>query len=176
VGTPPAVHRELTTKRLGELAELAFSFKAYNFGFGVSKPYGDSERYDTIIDAREIGKVRVGTPLWRVQVKCTNQLFQGMYHLSAGRRLEGHVVPYKLGEIDFLAAYIIPEETWYIIPIEAFLGLKNLTFRRGDDPRPGMYDNYYEAWQLLRAKLTKCDKCGADTPVRDPICRSRPKS
>src|SRR5580658_6380180 len=46
--------RALTTKRLGEIAELAFSFKAYNLGFGVSKPYGDSERYDVILDSRDL--------------------------------------------------------------------------------------------------------------------------
>src|SRR5579864_7341802 len=51
--SPPAPHpHELTTKRRGELAELAFTLKAASLGFGVAKPYGDSERYDFIVDAR----------------------------------------------------------------------------------------------------------------------------
>jgi PD-(D/E)XK endonuclease len=50
--------RENTTKRRGELSELAFTFKAARMGFGVAKPYGDSERYDFILDA--------GQGLWRV--------------------------------------------------------------------------------------------------------------
>jgi hypothetical protein len=47
-----AAQRELVTKRRGELAELAFTLKAATLGFGVSKPFGDSERYDVILDAR----------------------------------------------------------------------------------------------------------------------------
>lgn len=52
-----------TPKRLGELAELAFMCKAASLGFGVAKPYGDSDRFDFIVscDGR----------LWRVQVKST---------------------------------------------------------------------------------------------------------
>jgi hypothetical protein len=156
--TEPASHRELTTKRRGELAELAFALKASNLGFGVSKPYGDSERYDFILDPREIGKPRVGTPLWRIQVKCTTQLVNGLYRLNAARRLEGRVVPYRPGEIDFLAAYIFPEDTWYIVPLAAFLGRTSLFFRprthlsADDHSRLGQYDPYREAWPLLRPR------------------------
>lgn len=39
-----AQQRELTTKRRGELGELAFTLKAASLGFGVSRPFGDSER------------------------------------------------------------------------------------------------------------------------------------
>ncbi|MGH9494656.1 MAG: group I intron-associated PD-(D/E)XK endonuclease, partial [Candidatus Sulfotelmatobacter sp.] len=47
-----ARRHELNTKRRGELAELAFTLKAASLGLGVSKPYGDSERYDVIVDPR----------------------------------------------------------------------------------------------------------------------------
>jgi hypothetical protein len=190
-----ALHRELTTKRRGELAELTFSLKAYHLGFGVSRPYGDSERYDVILDARELtvrGKKSgdpelfcpgrravVGArsvrrpeaiiprfpspPLWRVQVKCTTHLVEGFYHLAAHRSASGRVIPYLPGEIDFLAAYVIPEDTWYIVPLGAFVGRTSLLFRRRDDPRPGLYDAYREAWALLRPRLAICGKCGAKT-------------
>jgi hypothetical protein len=45
VGNP----RAPTRKRQGELAELAFMSKAASLGFGVAKPYGDSERFDFIL-------------------------------------------------------------------------------------------------------------------------------
>ena len=64
----------------------------------------------------------------------------------------GGVQMYLPGEIDFLAAYIIPEDTWYIVPLEAFLGSTSLLFRRRADPKPGLYDQYNEAWHLLRPK------------------------
>ena len=71
-----ARQREATTKRRGELAELAFVYKAASLGFGVAKPFGDSERYDFILDS--------GSKLWRIQVKSTSTLLNGMYHVNSG--------------------------------------------------------------------------------------------
>src|ERR1017187_8066038 len=189
--------RELTTKRRGELAELAFVLKAANLGFGVARPYGDSERYDVILDARNLdardlisrrhrSDAHVGTaapgcpaarkyraaaapqkhrpgqirhcppdpspPLWRVQVKCSTQISTGLYRVNAHRRSNGRAVPYLPGEIHFFAAYIIPEDTWYILPLHALRGVTSLLFRRRRDRRPGLYDAYREAWHLLRPK------------------------
>jgi len=161
--------RELSTKRRGELAELAFALKAAHQGLGVSRLYGDSERYDFILDARDLNVRRTlpsassgqalsaapvapdpSPPLWRVQVKCSSQLSTGLYRVNAHRRSNGRAVPYLPGEIDFFAVYIIPEDTWYIIPLAATRGKTSLLFRRRRDPKPGLYDAYREAWHLLR--------------------------
>jgi PD-(D/E)XK endonuclease len=185
-----SLRRERDTKRRGELAELVFLLIATRMGFAVSKPYGDNERYDFIVDSHrqllchpEEGgcpTVRdfrgVGTfgganqgqaggkngraasilcprpPLWRIQVKASTQLLNGLYRVNAHRRSGGRAVPYRIGEIDFIAAYIIPEDTWYIIPLHAVRGT-SLLFRRKKDRRPGLYDRYKEAWHLLRPKL-----------------------
>ena len=48
-------------KKRGELAEMAFILKAERLGFEVSKPYGESNRYDFV--------VRSGQQFRRVQVK-----------------------------------------------------------------------------------------------------------
>ena len=189
--TVPPVHslrRERNTKRRGELAELVFLLIATRLGFGVSKPYGDSERYDFILDSRDItntchperskpirkaGRLAQSKdlallgpangfnrsplpnsstpPLWRVQVKCSTQLLNGLYRVYAHHRSGRRAVPYLPGEIDFIAAYIIPEDTWYIIPLHAVRGT-SLLFRRKKDRRPGLYDQYRQAWHLLRPK------------------------
>ena len=60
----PPIHRN--TKRTGELSEAAFLLKAETLGFHLAKPWGDSERYDFILDAHP--------RLWRVQLKCTQVL------------------------------------------------------------------------------------------------------
>jgi hypothetical protein len=85
-------------------------------------------------------------------VKCSTQLFEGLYRVNAHRRLNGRAVPYLPGEIHFFAVYIIPEDTWYIIPLHATFGVTSLLFRRRRDHRPGLYDAYREAWYLLRPK------------------------
>src|SRR2546430_9280028 len=51
------------TKRTGELAEAAFLHKAVGLGLKVTKPWGDSERYDFVVDA--------GERLWRGRIKST---------------------------------------------------------------------------------------------------------
>jgi hypothetical protein len=89
-------------------------------------------------------------PLWRVQVKCSTQLLNGLYRINAHRRTNGRAVPYLPSEIDFFAAYIIPEDTWYIIPLRAIRLRTSLLFRRKRDRKPGLYDSYREAWHLLR--------------------------
>src|ERR1700720_2704391 len=61
--TPIRKPRRANTKRTGELSEAAFLLKAKTLGFGVSRPWGDSERYDFVLDS--------GQRLWRAQIKCT---------------------------------------------------------------------------------------------------------
>lgn len=51
----------VTPKRRGEMAEAAFVAKASRMGFGVAKPWGDSDPYDLIVDT--------GEKLRKVQVK-----------------------------------------------------------------------------------------------------------
>ena len=98
-GQKTARQRELNTKRRGELSELAFVHKAASLGFGVAKPYGDSERFDFILVSRDWPQ---GDKLWRVQVKSTATLnAAGFYHVNAHRRTGGRAVPYLPGEIDF---------------------------------------------------------------------------
>jgi hypothetical protein len=87
--------------------------------------------------------------LFRVQVKCSTQILDGLYRVNAHHRTHGRAVPYLPSEIDFFVAYIIPEDTWYVIPIHAIRGT-SLLFRRKRDRKPGLYDRYREAWHLLR--------------------------
>ncbi len=88
--------------------------------------------------------------LWRVQVKGSTQIINGLYHVNSCRRVAGQAIPYTSAEIDFFAAYIIPEDTWYILPIQAVAARSSLLFRRKRDRKPGLYDAYREAWPLLR--------------------------
>jgi hypothetical protein len=51
----------LNRKRRGEVAEAAFLHKAASLGFSVAKPWGESDRYDFIVET--------GGSFLRVQVK-----------------------------------------------------------------------------------------------------------
>ena len=79
-----------------------------------------------------------------MQVKCTiSELRNGQGYAcstcSSGK-------PYRAGAFDFLAAYVVPEDAWYIIAAKAIRGMKSISlFTEG-----GKYEQYREAWHLLR--------------------------
>src|SRR5271155_4933280 len=91
-------------KLRGEWAEMRFMVSATEHGLQVSKPWADSRSYDFV----------VGRPghFVAVQVKSTvNELEQGwICKVRSGNK------PYPAGSFDFLAAYIVFEDAWYIIP------------------------------------------------------------
>jgi hypothetical protein len=131
-----------TRKRQGELAELAFMSKAASLGFGVAKPYGDSERFDFILSWNR--------RLWRVQVKSTRTAKHGIYEISAHGCWGAHDI-YTKDEIDFIIAYVVPEDTCYVIPIEATQGRKRLCLHPNVPRKPCYkYEKYREAWWLLK--------------------------
>ena len=88
-----------TVKQQGELAEMGFMFKAAGLGFGVAKPWGDSERYDFALDT--------GKRFVRVQVKSTYVARRQSYSVNAKR---SHNMAYTTEQIDFLVAYIVAKD------------------------------------------------------------------
>jgi PD-(D/E)XK endonuclease len=142
---PRIAHQRATNcKRQGELSELAFVYKAASLGFIVARPYGDNERYDFVVDS--------GQRLWRVQVKSTSYLRHECYRVLVLRHLRGHTVSYQPSEVDFLAAHVIPEEAWFVLPIRAIGSRPVLTLARSPSARrrPRLWDTYREAWHLFR--------------------------
>jgi hypothetical protein len=137
----PAPTRE--PKRRGELAELAFALKATSLGFAVAKPYGDSERYDFVLDN--------GKRLVRVQVKSATRCDKyGAYFITAHRSSNATATPYTVSEIDFLVAHVCPEDAWFVIPVEAFVPRTSLHVFGKDRGECGLFWRYREAWELMR--------------------------
>jgi hypothetical protein len=123
-------------KMRGEWAESVFMGRASEHGLPVSKPWGDSESFDCVVG-------RPGKFL-AVQVKCTiSELRNGQGYAcstcSSGK-------PYRAGSFDFLAAYVVPEDAWYIIAAKAIRGMKSISLLT----QGGKYEKYREAWHLLR--------------------------
>jgi PD-(D/E)XK endonuclease len=147
--------RERSTKRRGEISELAFALAAARHGFGIARPYGDSERYDIILDPSHLDPSHVDLSharprLIRVQVKSTAHMLHGMHQVAIKRTIKGGgYAAYKLTEIDFISVYIIPEDAWFIFPLPHILGLTVLLLKPKGLRWRHFYDRYREAWQLL---------------------------
>ena len=129
-------------KRTGELSEAAFLLKAQNMGFHVAKPWGDSERYDFILDS--------GGRLWRVQLKCTEVLHARGYEVQPIYGVYGKgKAGYTEDEIDILVVHIGPRDVWYVLPVEAFVFCKNLRFYPDIACKGARWESYREAWQVM---------------------------
>ena len=103
-GRPQSARARLkNTKRCGERSEAAFLHKASSLGFGVAKPWGDSERYDFILDN--------GRRLLRVQIKATDSLRAHAYETRATYTIGKGRAVYSPKDIDFLVAHVIPLST-----------------------------------------------------------------
>lgn len=134
----------LYSKRKGVIAELIFVVKAASMGFAVSKPYGDSEPYDLVIE--ENGR------LFRIQVKSVFTTSRWGYGVSVARKRQQKPAQYSVREIDFIAAYVVAHDAWYIIPVAEIASLTNIRLYPEGAKRQdgGLFEKYREAWDLLR--------------------------
>lgn len=129
--------QEIETYKLqGELVELRFLARAAELGLRVSKPYGDSAPYDFLVES--------GGTVYKVQVKSTRyretKCKAFLCTTGAQRRR------YQTEDVDFIAAYVVTDDAWYIIPLSEIPGCHislNPRFRRNK------WREYREAWDLL---------------------------
>jgi hypothetical protein len=119
------------SKRSGEAVEAAFLAKVCKLRIPVCKPWGDSERYDFVVDW--------GKGLWRVQVKGALYCERSRYQAGPG----GKGKPFTKEDMDFVVVHIVPKELWYVVPIEMAEGLVKLWF----NPRStrARFEKYREA-------------------------------
>ena len=133
--------------------------RAGEHGLPVSKPWGDSESYDCV----------VGSPgrFVAVQVKCT---------ISKLRSGKGYVCSvcsshksYRAGSFDFLAAYVVVEDAWYIIPASKIEGKESVGLC--SESNHARYEEYREAWHLLReASEGSSEAAGGSEAVEGESC------
>jgi hypothetical protein len=136
-------------KRRGEWAESVFVARAGEHGLPVSNPLGDSNSFDCVVGRP--GKFAA------VQVKSTvTKLESGKGYICS--TCSSHKV-YRAGAFDYLAAYVIPEDVWYIIPAKEIRGLKSISLcTEGGEAK---YEKYREAWDLLRKAAEIADDAKA---------------
>ncbi len=136
-------HPKLNSKRTGEISEAAFLHKAVSLGFKVTKPWGDSERYDFVLDS--------GARLWRVQIKSTSALHAGGYQIQPIHSVYGvKKLAYTSDEIDALAAHIAPRDVWYILPVSALGSGTSLRLFPDGGCKTARFEHHREAWDLFR--------------------------
>ena len=137
-------------KLRGEWAELCFMTRAAEHGLQVTKPWGETARYDFAVEYE--GR------FVRVQVKSTMFVDRGGYSCS----VRGRSGPYEGDPFDVVAAYLIPEDVWYIIPAGKIRGQGSIALY--PHLKNGKYARYKEAWHLLRQgnRIARIEACGGE--------------
>ena len=136
-------------KLRGEWAEMCFMTRAAEHGLCVTRPWGEMSRYDFAVEYK--GRFA------RVQVKSTMFLDRGGYTLT----VRGWKGKYTGDPFDFVAAYLIPLDIWYILPVESFKMQGNVGLY--PNLKRSKYGQYKEAWDLLKggAPLDTVDRIEA---------------
>jgi len=127
-------------KLRGEWAELVFAARAVGLGLRFSRPWGESAGYDFAVEME-------GGQFARVQVKST------MFREGTGYSctLKDSRGPYKRNSFEFVAAYVIPEDVWFILPEKTVRGMWSI----GLYPKleSAKHRKFQEAWELLGARV-----------------------
>jgi hypothetical protein len=140
-------------KRIGEAIEAAFLARVCGLRIPVCKPWGDSERYDFVVDWRK--------GFWRVQVKGGSYCEGSKYQAGPG----GNGKPFTKKDMHFVAVQVVPLDVWYVIPIEEAEGLVKRRFNPGSTR--ARFEEYREAWCLL--DCPRKTRGRRDVPA---VCRS----
>jgi hypothetical protein len=146
-------------KERGDWVELQFMAQVSLRRFTVCKPWGDTRPYDVGIEHEP--------NFLRVQVKSTTA------RCGAGYRCEFKPnylkkQDYTMKQLDLFAAYVIPEDAWYLIPAVRLLGARRLTalvlcpITPPKKKASYRYECYRDAWSLLTKSRLELRKCGAD--------------
>jgi len=122
-------------------------------GMIVSKPWGDSYRYDFICDTN--GK------LWRAQVRSTEFRFGARgYQVHASVYVGRKIVGLTEKDIDVLIGYIVSRDIWYVVPVRAFTPRKNLWFYPDGSKKGAMFEKFREAWGVDDGEEVRLERYG----------------
>ncbi len=122
--------------------------RAAEHGLSVTRPWGEMSRYDFAVEHNG--------HFSRVQVKSTMFLDRGGYTVT----VKGWSGKYTGDPFDFVAAYLIPLDIWYILPSDSFKMQGNVGLY--PNLKKSKYGRYKEAWDLLRGDVVDIQACVDD--------------
>ena len=145
------------SKRIGDIAESIFVTRCLMANIEPVKPFGDNRKYDFITEHN-------GKKL-KVQVKCTDVVGKNP---SGSSRFKINTcygskskTKYTKDEIDFIAAFVFPEQMWYIIPVEEVTE-SSVTLYPQIENSDGKYEKFRNKFKLLKGAEEVVDESNED--------------
>lgn len=130
-------------KRRGSQYEAAFIVESLRRELDVLESYGDYMPYDLVVQNKD-GR------FFRVQVKGTNSRIKnkpGYKILAAGGNVKK--VALHPEEVDVLAAYVEPDDCWYLVPVIKLKGNMSV-YLNPNTKLNGRYEVWKEAWSVFQ--------------------------
>ena len=129
------------TKRRGSQYEAAFVTQALKRGLDILEPYGD---YMPDLMVQNVDK-----RIQRVQVKGTSSQIKNKpgYKVIAASG-NATKTPINPEDVDVLAAYVEPEDCWYLIPVVKLTGNVSV-YLNPNSKVNGRYEVWKEAWNVF---------------------------
>lgn len=110
----PLIEFFMNAKAIGEVSEVMILAALVSRGYVVSKPFGDNQRYDLVVETPEQDGV-----LKRVQCK-TGKLYDGVVKFSCSNRVyNGERRNYK-GQADLFAVFCPQNSCIYLVNVDEF--------------------------------------------------------
>jgi hypothetical protein len=139
-------------KRPGAVYEYQFFAKAMELGLEIFIPAGDHLPQDCHV-VNEKGKV------FRVQVKGTRApVGDGIYEKMPRFRLstgsgQSNKASIKCEDVDILAGYVAPLDTFYIIPCDKLTGVSTWVYPNDpESPDKHRFEKYRENWDAFKGE------------------------
>jgi hypothetical protein len=130
-------------KKQGEWVEQLFVLMVLALGLQACRPIGDSDAYDITVENPVTGTRK------RVQVKSVSVAGESVaFAVNCGRGCDWKRT-YTAKEVDLIAAYVLPEKTWYVIPVKEVRRLKRFRVRPQSPQTNYRFERFKEAWQLV---------------------------
>jgi hypothetical protein len=94
---------------------------------------------------------------------------RGAGEVGASRREDGgysfhahghSLQAYLRDEIDFLVAYVVPVDAWYVFSVEVVHGLRSLKLFPGSRRKRSKYEKYREAWGRMAGREGSSERVG----------------
>lgn len=112
----------MNTKQVGEISEACIIADCLRFGYSVSKPFGDNQRYDLILDLDD--------RLYRVQCK-TGRIRNGAveFPVCSTKNYNGHSRQSYVGQIELIFVYCPDNNTTYWLNMETNTSKTSASYR-----------------------------------------------
>ena len=118
----------------------------------MSKPWGESPFDSLPLRGQSLRAGCLASTLagrcWRVQVKSAHSSAVNGYSFHACGNV--HKKRYTPRDIDFIVGNVVPDNVWYVIPIQEFAEKTTVKVFPSSKRRMSRYEKYREAWEHFR--------------------------